>query len=136
MRSGQFIIDVMDLIKERRLHGIAVGDSIESVRNVFGMAELPKSRIGRRSKLHYHLYGNLSFVSEDEVVVSINIDLHGNRMRVVDVVDEGRGVDEWMAFFSENKWNVRRVSEIISASSNGVSLDFLPSGKLGMISLT
>jgi len=138
MKSEDFIVELMDLIKDNRLCGISIGDPVHQIQNIFGSPELPKVRLGRRSKykLWSHLYGNLSFVSDDnDVIVSIDIDLHGNRRKYVDALHEKKSLNEWMIFFAENNWNVRKYDGVISANSNGISISFSLSGKLEMVSL-
>ncbi|MEM5373063.1 hypothetical protein V4C53_44765 [Paraburkholderia azotifigens] len=136
MESSKFLVDLMDLIETKRLHGISTGDSIALARNVFGPEELPKARLGRRSKLYSHLYGNLNFIEENDVIISIIIDLHGNRQKIVDISYKKRSVSDWIILFKNKKWNIRNNDEVISFGSIGASLDFSPSGKLEMVSLT
>jgi len=70
------------------------------------------------------------------MLISINIDLHGNRAKIVDINYQERSVSEWMTLFETKKCSIRSDAEVVSFFKSGLSLDFAPSEKLEMVALT
>jgi hypothetical protein len=135
MRPDIFLINAMDIIEHKRVQGISIGDAVESMENAFRPIEFGKGRLGRRLKLCYHSYGNLSFVSDNDIIISIDLDFHGAEPKIVDLVSGFGGFDEWIAFFNENGWNIQERDDIISANCNGVYFSFFLSGEMEMVSI-
>ncbi|EBA5557651.1 hypothetical protein BKN84_20740 [Salmonella enterica] len=134
--TPEFKLDAINVIKSLSIKGLCVGSSIIQLHEIMGEAELPVTKIGKKSKIYYWLYGNISFLSEGDYVIAIDVDFHSSRMQVVTLdMTLDWGIDDWLDFGSKNNYNIKNEYELFYLTHVGITICLSHDGKLGMISL-
>jgi len=131
-----FKLDVMNVIKDLSIKGLCVGSSIAQLHAIMGEPELPAAKMGKRSKIYYWLYGNVSFLAEGDYVIAIDIDFHSNRERVI-TFDKTMNweINDWLNLANENKFDINNHNELCYLTHDGISIFLSQDGRLGMVSL-
>ncbi|EDU9624197.1 hypothetical protein XW65_002356 [Salmonella enterica subsp. enterica] len=131
-----FKLDIMNVIKDLSIKGLCVGSSIAQVHEIMGEPELPVAKMGKKSKIYYWLYGNVSFLSEGDYVIAIDIDSHSNRERVI-TFDKTMNweVNDWLNLANGNEFDIDNDGELVYLTHDGISICLSLDGRLGMVSL-
>ncbi|EAX5842455.1 hypothetical protein BEI30_22170, partial [Salmonella enterica] len=93
-------------------------------------------RMGKKSKIYYWLYGNVSFLSEGDYVIAIDIDFHSNRERVI-TFDKTMNweINDWLNLANENEFDINNDNKLFYLTHDGISICLSQNGRLGMVSL-
>ncbi|EBA0261602.1 hypothetical protein KK742_003616, partial [Salmonella enterica] len=110
--------------------------SIAQLHEIMGEPELPVARMGKKSKIYYWLYGNVSFLSEGDYVIAIDIDFHSNRERVI-TFDKTMNweINDWLNLANENEFDINNDNKLFYLTHDGISICLSQNGRLGMVSL-
>ncbi|OCG51573.1 hypothetical protein A9G38_05910 [Gilliamella sp. Imp1-1] len=131
-----FQIELMDIINSLNIKKLHVGSSDSLIYEIMGEPELAVTRLNRKSKIFSHLYGNVNILSENNMVISINIDMHCFRKKMVVL---GRinswKLDTWLELSKIKDWRVNKFCDVVRLEGKGIVICLLPNGEVGMISL-
>ncbi|EIK3124917.1 hypothetical protein LJ068_003804 [Escherichia coli] len=134
--NPEFKLDAINIIKNLSIKGLCVGSSIIQLHEVMGETELPVTKLGKKSKIYYWLYGNISFLSEGDYVIAIDVDFHSNRMQVVTLdMTLDWSIDDWLGFGRENNYNIKTEYGLFYLTHVGITICLSHDGRLEMISL-
>ena len=128
-------LDLISVINTQSIKGVQVGSSEAFIFEVMGEAELPATRISKKSKIFNHLYSNVSFLSENGYVIAINIDFHGNREKMITlggIIDWG--VNDWFELSELKGWNLNNQGNVIRIIGVGIIIELSKEGELSMVS--
>ena len=134
-----FQIELMDIINSLHIKKLHVGSSDSLIYETMGEPELPVARLDtdRESKIFSHLYGNVNILSKNNTVISIDIDMHGFRKKMVIL---GRinswKLNDWLKLAKIKNWNVNKICDVVRLEGKGIVICLSPDGKVGMISLS
>ena len=132
-----FQIELMDIINSLHIKKLHVGSSDSLIYETMGEPELPVAKLNRKSKIFSHLYGNVNILSVNNTVISIDIDMHGFRKKMVIL---GRinswKLNNWLELAKIKNWNVNKICDVVRLEGKGIVICLSPDGKVGMISLS
>lgn len=128
--------DVMDIINAEAIKEISVGSSVEQVYSILGEPELPPARLSRKSPIYIHLYGNVSLSAEDGKIITIDIDFHGSRKKMVftDSI-KNWSFENWTELSKKKGWEINLIYDTYSISNLGMTIAVSEKGKIRMLSL-
>ena len=91
----------------------------------------------KKSKVYCYLYGNINIYSVNDVVEVINIDFHGNQELpvILGKLDNYWRLAKWLSWAERSAWQVEQGNERVNLSSNNLTIQLFPSGKLALVSL-
>ncbi|MBB2435712.1 hypothetical protein [Escherichia sp. 11.1600] len=134
--NSAFKLDVMSVIKDLSIKGLRVGSSITRLHEIMGEPELPVAKISKKSKIYYWLYGNISFLSEENYVVAIDIDFHSNREKVITFDNTMNWeLNNWLNLAKEYNFNINNDNQLFYLTHDGISICLSQYGRLSMVSL-
>ncbi|CAI1677461.1 TPA: hypothetical protein ACSTJY_000598 [Serratia fonticola] len=129
-------LDLMDVINTQSIKGVQVGSPEAFIFEIMGEAELPATRLSKKSKIINHLYGNVNFLSENGYVIAINIDFHGNREKMITLGDIGGwGVNDWFELSELKGWSLNNLDGVMRILGGGIVIELSKEGELSMVSL-
>ena len=131
-----FQIELMDIINSMHIKKLHVGSSDSLIYETMGEPELPVAQLNRKSKIFSHLYGNVNILSENNTIISINIDMHSFRKKMVvpGRVYEWK-LDNWQELSKIKDWHVNKICDVVRLEGKGIVICLSSDGKVGMISL-
>lgn len=134
--NPMFQIEIMDIIDSLQINRLRVGSPDSLIYETLGEPELPKAKLNKKSKIFNYLYGNVSILSENHAVISINIDMHGIRKKMVTLgsVSDWR-LDEWLELSKLKKWNINKFCNVVHIKGKGLIISLSLEGKLEMFTL-
>ncbi|WP_447884569.1 hypothetical protein [Serratia fonticola] len=129
-------LDLIDVINTHGIKGVRVGSPESFVFEIMGEAELPATKISKKSKILNHLYGNVSLLSENGHIIAINIDFHGNRAEMVAIGEiDSWGMDDWVQLAEKEGWITTKTDDVIQLIGNGIIISLSKEGQVGLLSL-
>jgi hypothetical protein len=132
-----FQIELIDIINSLHIKKLHVGSSDSLINETMGEPELPVARLNRKSKIFNHLYGNVNILSENHTVISINIDMHGFRKKMVILGSiNSWKFDDWLALSKIKDWNVNQFCDGVRLEGKGIVICLLLDGKVEMVTLS
>ncbi|MFD1887409.1 hypothetical protein [Paenibacillus wenxiniae] len=129
-------LDLIDVINTHSIKGVQVGSPESVVLEIMGAAQLPATKLSKKSKVLHHLYGNVNVLSENGYVIAINIDFHSNRTEMVAIGEiDSWGIDDWMQLAKKEGWIVTKTEDVIQCVGNGIMISLSRAGEVGLLSL-
>ena len=129
-------LDVISIIEQLSINGLRIGSSISQLLEVMGKPELPAAKLSKKSKIVYWLYGNVSFLSEDDSLIAIDVDFHSNRKKIVKL---GEIVNwkskDWLNWAQKRQLNINKQDAVINISDNNIIITLSQDWSLGMVSI-
>ncbi|WP_081297399.1 hypothetical protein [Gilliamella sp. wkB292] len=134
--SPMFQIEIMDIINSLQLNKLHVGSPDSLIDETLGEPELPKAKLNKKYKIYNYLYGNVSVLSENNIVINISIDMHGIRKKMVTLgsVNDWT-LDKWLELSKLKKWNINKFCDVINLEGKGLIISLSLEGKLTMLTL-
>ncbi len=129
-------LDLIDVINIHGIKGIRVGSPEYVICEIIGEAELPATKLSKKSKIVNHLYGNVNLLSENGCVIAINIDFHGNRTEMVTIGEiKSWDIDDWMQLVEKEGWIVTKTGDVIQIIGNRIIISLSQEGQVRLVSL-
>lgn len=134
--SPMFQIEIMDIIDSLQINKLRVGSPDSLIDETLGEPELPKAKLNKKFKIYNYLYGNVSILSENNIVINISIDMHGIRKKMVTLgsVNDWT-LDKWLELSKLKKWNINKFCDVVNLEGNGLIISLSLEGKLTMLTL-
>lgn len=129
-------LDLIDIINTHTIKGLRVGSPESYICKIMGTAELPVTKLNKKSKIFNHLYGNVTLLSENGCVIAISIDFNSKRTEMVAFGEIGSwGLDDWMQLAEKERWLTINSGDVIQLIGNGIIISLSQKGQLGLLSL-
>ncbi|MCX8729196.1 hypothetical protein J3U66_02245 [Gilliamella sp. B2969] len=134
--SPMFQIEIMDIIDSLQINKLRVGSPDSLIDETLGEPELPKAKLNKKFKIYNYLYGNVSILSENNIVINISIDMHGIRKKMVTLgsVNDWT-LDKWLELSKLKKWNINKFCDVVNLEGKGLIISLSLEGKLTMLTL-
>lgn len=131
-----FQIEIMDIIDSLQINKLRVGSPDSLIDETLGEPELPKAKLNKKFKIYNYLYGNVSILSENNIVINISIDMHGIRKKMVTLgsVNDWT-LDKWLELSKLKKWNINKFCDVVNLEGKGLIISLSLEGKLTMLTL-
>jgi hypothetical protein len=127
---------VEDILKDMAIGGLKIGAGQNEIEASLGPPELPMARLGKRSKIWVSLYGNVSVLTSNEKVISIDIDFHGNRAEMVQAgLFEKWHLQEWKSYAQDQGWHLKPIGNQYTMVGDGITIGLDNEGEIGTLSL-
>ncbi|OCG60387.1 hypothetical protein A9G42_11360 [Gilliamella sp. Nev6-6] len=131
-----FQIQLIHVINKLRIHGLHIGAPDSVIYEIMGEPELPTTKLNKKSKIYCHIYGNVTIYSENNIVIAIDIDLHGVRKKIVDFGEVANWkLNDWLALSKQKGWHVNNIYDVIQLEGNGIVIGLSQEGKVGVVSI-
>ena len=129
--------DISDIIIENySINGLSIGSPAQKIYEIMGEPDFPVGKLNKKSKLLYWSYGNITFLTENNCIVAIDIDLHSNKKEIVclDKILNWK-LENWLTWAKKHEFCIQNVSDIIKIVGSNIIFSLSQKGKLGMISI-
>ncbi|WP_018886421.1 hypothetical protein [Paenibacillus massiliensis] len=131
-----FEVELIDVIRLNSIHALQVGQPEAVVVSSLGEPELPAAKVSKKSTMVHYTYGNVTVIVEHGDVIAMDIDLHGNRQKVVHPgIVATWGLKEWQSFAEDQGWSLEHVHDIVQIRGEVITLGLSLDGKIGMVSM-
>jgi hypothetical protein len=134
--SPSITFKLIEILRNDGLEELPIGSPEITIKNIMGEPEVPRAKLNKKSKVYCHLYGNVTFLTEYDKLIAIDIDLHGNRSNTVDIGDiSSWNMEDWMLFAENNNWSILRCDDIILLSGKHIKASISTEGAIRMLSI-
>jgi hypothetical protein len=126
---------VEKIIKDMAIGGLKIGMGQKVIEELLGPPELPMAKLSRRSKIWVSLYGNVSVLTSNKKVISIDIDFHGNRAKMVQTGTlEKWQLQEWKKYAEGQGWHLKSIGDQYKVDGEGILIGLDSEGVIGTLS--
>lgn len=126
---------VEDILKNMSVGGLKIGAGQSEIEVLLGPPELPMAKLGKKSKIWASLYGNVSVLTSNEKVISIDIDFHGNRTKMVQTgAFEKWHLQDWKNYAQSQGWHLKSIGDQYKVDGDGITIGLDNEGEIGTLS--
>ncbi|MEQ9877649.1 hypothetical protein ABRP92_06615 [Pectobacterium aroidearum] len=137
-KKKYFLINgnLYDILNSNKFGNVKIGSSILDIISSLGEPDSKPEKISRKSKIYNYSYGNVNILVEGNLVVAINIDLHGESNNFIKLEGmDNWNLEDWIKLAKSKSWNIELISDTTNIYGDGISLALSREGKIAMVSI-